>query len=74
MPQNQIVEVRMREQFEAHLRKGGLSGNTITSYMWTVDYYLSHYDGMNTENLLAYKGYETKQREDFLQQYGHICL
>jgi len=47
----------MREQFEAHLRKGGLSGNTITSYMWTVDYYLSHYDGVNMENLLAYKGY-----------------
>ena len=47
----------MRKQFEAHLRKGSLSENTITSYMWTVDYYLSHYDGVSTENLLAYKGF-----------------
>jgi integrase len=57
MPQKQIVEVRMREQFEAHLRKDGLSRNTIASYMWTVDYYLSHYDSVTPENLLAYKGY-----------------
>jgi len=47
----------MREQFEAHLRKGGLSENTIASYMWTVNYFLSHYDGFTPENLLAYKGY-----------------
>jgi site-specific recombinase XerD len=47
----------MKEQFEAHLRKSNLSENTITSYAWTVNYYLSHYDGVNTENLLAYKGY-----------------
>jgi integrase len=47
----------MKEQFEAHLRKSGLSENTITSYLWTVDYYLSHYDGVSAESLLAYKGY-----------------
>jgi site-specific recombinase XerD len=47
----------MQEQFEAHLRKGSLSENTITSYAWTVNYYLSHYDAVTTENLLAYKGY-----------------
>jgi integrase len=47
----------MRAQFEAQLRKDNLSENTITSYMWTVDYYLSHYKGVNTESLLAYKGY-----------------
>jgi integrase len=47
----------MKEQFEAHLRKCNLSENTITSYMWTVDYYMSHYDGITTENLLAYKGF-----------------
>ena len=47
----------MRDQFEAHLRKGGLSENTIASYKWTVDYYLSHYDGVTPEYLLAYKGY-----------------
>jgi Site-specific recombinase XerD len=47
----------MKETFEAHLRKENLSENTITSYMWTVDYYLSHYDEVSTENLLAYKGF-----------------
>jgi site-specific recombinase XerD len=47
----------MKEQFETHLRKGNLAENTITSYMWTVDYYLSNYDGVSKENLLAYKGY-----------------
>jgi integrase len=47
----------MKELFEAQLRKDALSENTVTSYLWTVDYYLSHYDAVNTENLLAYKGY-----------------
>ncbi|MDR3242873.1 MAG: tyrosine-type recombinase/integrase [Clostridiales Family XIII bacterium] len=47
----------MKEQFEAHLRRGNLSENTITSYLWTVYYYLTHYDGVSTENLLAYKGF-----------------
>ncbi|MDR1109349.1 MAG: tyrosine-type recombinase/integrase [Deltaproteobacteria bacterium] len=47
----------MREQFEAQLRKANLSENTITSYMWTVDFYLSNYDGVSTENLLTYKGF-----------------
>jgi site-specific recombinase XerD len=47
----------MKAQFETHLRKGNLSENTITSYLWTVDFYLTHYDGVTTENLLAYKGF-----------------
>lgn len=47
----------MKTQFESDLRKKSLSENTINSYLWTVDYYLSHYDGATTENLLAYKGY-----------------
>jgi site-specific recombinase XerD len=47
----------MREQFEVQLRKANLSENTITSYMWTVNFYLSNYDGVSTENLLAYKGF-----------------
>jgi integrase len=46
----------MQEQFELHLRKSNLSQNTLTSYLWTVDYYLTHYDDVSTENLLAYKG------------------
>jgi len=51
------MEGKMKEHFEAHLRRGNLSENTITSYLWTVDYFQSHYDRMSTENLLAYKGY-----------------
>lgn len=47
----------MKTEFEIHLRRGNLSENTITSYLWTVDFYLSHYDGVTTKNLLAYKGY-----------------
>ncbi len=46
-----------RRQFEAFLRKSNLSENTITSYLWTVDYYESHYDAISKENLMAYKGY-----------------
>ena len=43
--------------FEEHLRKSNLSENTITSYLWTVEYYHAHYDAISKENLLAYKGY-----------------
>jgi len=47
----------MKEQFREHLQKVNLSENTITSYLWTVNYFQSHYDRMSTKNLLAYKGY-----------------
>lgn len=43
--------------FEEHLKKSNLSENTVTSYLWTVRYYNEHYDSINKENLLAYKGY-----------------
>ena len=45
------------QQFEEKLRKSNLSKNTIESYLWTINYYCSHYDSFTTENLLAYKGY-----------------
>ena len=47
----------MKGTFEEHLRKSNLSENTIESYLWTVDFYHSHYDSISKENLLAYKGY-----------------
>jgi site-specific recombinase XerD len=47
----------MTKLFEIHLRKGNLSENTISSYLWTADYYLVHYGNINKESLLAYKGY-----------------
>ena len=43
--------------FEDYLKKQNLSDQTITVYLWTVDFYEHHYDGLETENLLAYKGY-----------------
>ena len=49
--------MRTTETFEQHLRKSNLSENTIHSYLWTVDFYHAHYDEVNKENLLAYKGY-----------------
>ena len=49
--------MRTNETFEQHLRKSNLSENTIHSYLWTVDFYHAHYDEVNKENLLAYKGY-----------------
>ena len=45
------------ETFEEFLKKGNLSQNTLTSYLWTVKYYTEHYDSFSIENLLAYKGY-----------------
>lgn len=47
----------MITQFKAYLAKTNLAENTITSYIWTVTYYLEHYKDVNKKNLLAYKGY-----------------
>ena len=43
--------------FEEYMRKDNLSENTITSYLWTVNYFTENYDAVSKENLLAYKGY-----------------
>lgn len=47
----------MITQFKAYLAKTNLAENTITSYVWTVTYYLEHYKDVNKKSLLAYKGY-----------------
>ena len=47
--------MKTKNTFEEYLRKGNLSENTITSYLWTVDFYNAHYNGVNKENLLAQK-------------------
>ena len=47
----------MVTKFEKHLSKSDLSKNTVTSYVWTVTYFLAHYKEINSKNLLAYKGY-----------------
>ncbi|NDV84543.1 tyrosine-type recombinase/integrase [Bacteroides sp. 51] len=47
----------MVTKFKSHLQKSDLSANTLTSYVWTVEYFLTHYETINKERLLAYKGY-----------------
>ena len=47
----------MVTQFEKQLSKSDLAKNTVTSYVWTVKYFLAHYKEVNRKNLLAYKGY-----------------
>lgn len=43
--------------FKNYLVKTNLAKNTVTSYVWTVNYFLTHYKEVNKKNLLAYKGY-----------------
>ena len=47
----------MVTKFEKQLSKLDLAKNTVTSYVWTVKYFLEHYKEVNRKNLLAYKGY-----------------
>ncbi|WKS94304.1 tyrosine-type recombinase/integrase [Riemerella columbina] len=47
----------MYKQFRTFLEKQELSKNTISSYLWTVDYFQKNYQKLNKENLQAYKGY-----------------
>lgn len=45
------------QEFEQFLKRSNLSTNTVTSYVWTVDWYLERYGEINEGNLLEYKGY-----------------
>ncbi|MDR1742308.1 MAG: tyrosine-type recombinase/integrase [Dysgonamonadaceae bacterium] len=47
----------MVTKFQNHLNKSGLSRNTVASYVWTVNYFLAHYERIDKENLTAYKGW-----------------
>ena len=47
----------MVTKFKNHLTKTNLAKNTITSYVWTVQYFYAHYGEINKKNLLAYKGF-----------------
>jgi site-specific recombinase XerD len=47
----------MVTKFEKYLSKSDLAKNTVTSYVWTVKYFLGQYKEINKKNLLAYKGY-----------------
>lgn len=45
------------KEFERFLKRSNLSENTVTSYLWTVDWYISHYGEIEEGSLLEYKGY-----------------
>ena len=47
----------MNEKFKNYLLKENLSSKTISSYLWTVNYFTTTFNEVNKENLLAYKGY-----------------
>lgn len=47
----------MSAKFEDFLSKSNLSKNTVTSYVWTANYFCENYETVNKENLLAYKSY-----------------
>ena len=52
-----LIQCNMVTKFKNHLAKTNLAKNTVTSYVWTVQYFLNHYGDVNKKNLLAYKGY-----------------
>lgn len=45
------------KKFKTFLEKSDLARNTVTSYVWTVNHFISNYGEVNKENLLAYKGF-----------------
>ena len=45
------------QTFYDYLKSKNMSENTIIAYVWTIDYFNSHYSGITKSNLLAYKGY-----------------
>ena len=47
----------MVTKFETFLRRLDLAKNTVSSYVWTVNYFERTYKEFNKKNLLAYKGY-----------------
>ena len=47
----------MMVTFDTYLRKMDLAANTVASYVWTVNHFISNYGEVNKENLLAYKGF-----------------
>lgn len=46
----------MLKNFQSFLEKSNLARNTVESYLWTVNHYMSIFEELNKDNLLAYKG------------------
>ena len=47
----------MVQKFQLFLEKSDLAKNTVESYVWTVNHFISNYGEINKENLLAFKGF-----------------
>ena len=47
----------MVHKFQSFLEKSDLAKNTVESYVWTVNHFISNYGEINKENLLAFKGF-----------------
>ena len=47
----------MVKKFQTFLEKSDLAKNTVDSYIWTVNHFVSNYGEFNKENLLAFKGF-----------------
>ena len=47
----------MLQKYEALLRRGNMSENSVSAYMYAVRFYLDHYPAIDKKNLLAYKGF-----------------
>lgn len=43
-------------EFELHLKKEGLSKNTVSAYLFAINYFRANYE-LNLESILEYKGY-----------------
>ena len=46
----------MVTKFKNHLAKTNLAKNTVTSYVWTVRYFLNHYGGSEQEKTSGVQG------------------
>ena len=51
------TRINMEEKFKTWLVKQDLAANSVTSYVWTVKYFLREYKEVKRSTLLAYKGY-----------------
>ena len=47
----------MKSEFREFLNKQDLAKNTVDSYVWTVNHFITNYGEINKENLLAFKGF-----------------
>ena len=52
-----VTLYNMITKFKAWLAKQDLAENSVTSYVWTVNYFLREYQEVKRGKLLAYKGY-----------------